>query len=104
MLNSNDAYERTKRGKAKKDKKDTKYVLKYINKRIKEACKQGRNYILLDNMVIAENYFLCDSYCCYIDRLPKVTDTLYAKGYSIDRFERYPTDRIKISWENKKVL
>jgi hypothetical protein len=103
MLNSSKSYEKAKQRKAKIDKKDTKYVLKYINKQIKEACKQGKFYIVLDNKIPRENLFFCETHYCYIDRLPKVTDMLcYVKGYNIERFTRHLKDKIKISWEKQK--
>lgn len=93
MLNSKEAYEKTKNRKPK----DTRYVLKYIDKRIKEACNQGKFYIILNNK-IARFHFLTEPQYYYIYDLPKVTDTLYIKGYKVDYF----TDKIKISWGNKK--
>lgn len=48
MLNSKEAYKKTE--KAKK-RKDTRYVLKYIDKQIKDACNQGKFYITLNNKV-----------------------------------------------------
>ena len=98
MLNSSKSYEKTKQQKDKISKKDTKYVLKYINKQIKEACKQGKFYIVLDNMVLKENLFFCETHYCYIDKLPKVTDTLHIKGYNIERFTLSSKYKIKISW------
>lgn len=86
--------------KAKQRKtKDTRYVLKYIDKQIKYACNQGMFYILLNNKIIRTRFFYESQYY-YIDELPKVTDILYAKGYKVDRFQVYPVDKIKISWEN----
>lgn len=106
MLNSKNAYkkvEKSKQRKIKRDKKDTKYVLKYIDKQIKKACKQGKFYILLDNKVIKTRLF-GDAYFCYIDTLPRVADTLHIKGYDITRFMTFPKKEIKISWENEKTL
>jgi len=102
MLNSSKSYEKAKQRKDKIDKRDTKYVLKYINKQIKKACKQGKFYIVLDNKVPKDNLCFHETYYCYINKLPKVTDVLYIKGYNIERFTIYPKDEIKISWENKK--
>lgn len=97
MLSSEEAYKKTEKSKPK----DTKYVLKYIDIRIKDACNQGKFYIILNNKIVRERYFGETQYY-YIDELPKVTDTLYAKGYNVERFQAYPVDKIKISWENKK--
>lgn len=106
MLNSKNAYkkaEKSKQRKIKSDKKDTKYVLKYIDKQIKKACKQGKFYILLDNKVFKTRLF-GNAHFCYIDMLPKVTDTLCIKGYDITYFRTFPKNEIKISWENEKTL
>lgn len=98
MLNSKEAYKKTVKEKQRKTK-DVRYVLKYINKQIKNACNQGMFYISLNNKIIRVRLFRETQYY-YIDELPKVTDTLYAKGYKVDRFQVYPVDKIKISWEN----
>lgn len=98
MLSSEEAY---KKAEKQKDKtKDTRYVLKYIDIRIKDACNQGKFYIILNNKIIRDRYFGETQYY-YIDELPKVTDTLYAKGYNVERLV-YPADEIKISWEKQK--
>lgn len=97
MLNSKEAYKKTAKAKQIKTK-DVKYVLKYIDKQIKNACNQGMFYIILNNKVIRTCFTNTQYY--YIDELPKVTDTLYAKGYKVDCFQVYPVDKIKISWEN----
>lgn len=98
MLNSKEAYKKTVKAKQIKTK-DARYVLKYIDKQIKDACNQGMFYILLNNKIIRTRFLQTSDYY-YIDELPKVTDTLYAKGYKVDRFQVYPVDKIKISWEN----
>lgn len=86
--------------KAKQRKtKDVKYVLKYIDKQIKDACNQGMFYISLNNKVIRLRLFRETQYY-YIDELLKVTDTLYNKGYKLEVYQVYPVDKIKISWEN----
>jgi hypothetical protein len=96
MLNSKKAYRKTEKSKQRKTK-DVRYVLKYIDKQIKDACNQGKFYIILNNKVIRERFFDEPKYY-YIYELPKVTDTLYIKGYNVDRFQ----DKMKISWENQK--
>ena len=100
MLNSKKAYEKTEKAKQRKTK-DTRYVLKYIDKQIKDACNQGKFYIILNNKVERIHIF-GDTQYYYIDELPKVTDTLYVKGYNIECFQVYPVDKIKISWEKQE--
>lgn len=56
MLNSKEAYKKTVKAKQRKTK-DVKYVLKYIDKQIKDACNQGMFYILLNNKVIRTRFF-----------------------------------------------
>lgn len=97
MLNAKKAYKKSE----KQKDKTTRYVLKYIDIRIKDACNQGKFYITLNNKIIRERYFDETQYY-YIDELPKVTDTLYTKGYNVERFQAYPVDKIKISWEKQK--
>lgn len=97
MLSSEEAYKKTKKGKPK----DTRYVLKYIDKRIKDACNQGKFYIILNNKIVRERYFGETQYY-YIGETPKILETLYIKGYSVDYFREYNVNKIKISWENKK--
>lgn len=102
MLNSKEAYEKTKKSRQKKTK-DTKYVLKYIDKQIRNACNQGKFCITLNNKIL-KTFLFAETRYYYIDEVPNVTDTLYAKGYSIECFQVYPVDKIKISWENEKTL
>lgn len=97
MLSSKEAYEKTKKSKPK----DTRYVLKYIDKRIKDACNQGKFYIILNNQ-IPRFHFLNKTQYYYIGETPKILETLYIKGYSVDYFQEYNVNKIKISWENKK--
>ena len=97
MLSSKEAYEKTEKSKPK----DTRYVLKYIDKRIKDACNQGKFYIILNNKITRERYFRQPQYY-YIDETPKIIYTLYIKGYNVDHFREYNVNKIKISWENKK--
>lgn len=97
MLNSKEACKKTMKAKQRRTK-DIKYILKYIDKQIKDACNQGMFYILLNNKV--RTSFFYESQYYYIDELPEVTDALYTKGYKVDRFQGYPVDKIKISWEN----
>jgi hypothetical protein len=47
MLNSKEAYRKTEKSKQGKAK-DVRYVLKYIDKQIKDACNQGKFYIILN--------------------------------------------------------
>lgn len=56
MLNSKEAYKKTVKAKQRKIK-DIRYVLKYIDKQIKDACNQGMFYILLNNKVIRTRFF-----------------------------------------------
>ena len=98
MLNSSKTYEKAKQRNPKTDRRDTLYVLAYINRQIKKACKQGKFYIFLDNKVPRVKIF-GETHYYYIDKLPKVTDVLHSKGYSVERFTTYLLNRIKISWE-----
>lgn len=56
MLNSKEAYKKTVKAKQRKIK-DIRYVLKYIDKQIKDACNQGMFYILLNNKIIRTRFF-----------------------------------------------
>lgn len=56
MLNSKEAYKKTVKAKQRKTK-DIRYVLKYIDKQIKDACNQGMFYILLNNKIIRTRFF-----------------------------------------------
>ena len=88
MINAEKASFITKR-RRKKDEKDTtekdyKAFLKYLNKKIKKACKKG-NYDYLLNITCSSNI---------LDRLK---NDLKNMGYTVIIIDNYT---IRISWEN----
>ena len=56
---------------------------------------------MLSNEVKKENLFSREIHYCYINKLPKVIDTLcYVKDYNVEHFTS--KNKIKISWEKQK--